>query len=456
MRTVLEKNAVYQAEITGMTSDGNGVAKINGCAVFVPETAPGDRLNVKIVKVLKNYSYGIIEQLLTPSAVRTENDCDVFRQCGGCCYRHINYQEELRIKEQQVKDAMERLGGIQAPFDPIAGSAVQEEYRNKAQFPIGINEHGKAVIGYYASRSHRLIRAEHCKLVPEMMNRIARDVVRFINKYKGKVYDEKTGTGTFRHIYLRRGETTGEIMLCIVSAQKMIPKQALFVSFMTERFPEIKTIILNYNSEKTNVILGRESTVLHGDGYIRDTICGVAVRISHQAFYQVNRIQAERLYEQAIQYAGLNGNETILDLYCGIGTIGLSAVKKAGQLIGVEVIPQAVQDAEKNAVQNGYHNARFIAADCNGAVQRLEADGIHPDIIFVDPPRKGCDSAVIDTLTRLAPEKIVMVSCNPSTAARDCRLLTEQGYQVERWQAFDLFPRTKHVECVVLMSKVEG
>jgi 23S rRNA (uracil1939-C5)-methyltransferase len=449
----MKKNERYDVTIEGLTSEGSGVAKIDGFAVFIPHTAVGDLARIKIVKVLSHYAYGIVEEILTPSADRISSDCDVFLQCGGCCYRHLTYEAELKAKEQQVFDAFSRIGHFDIMPEVIVGGESEQEYRNKAQFPIGLNSDQKAVIGFYASRSHRIIKCENCHLLPPVFNQIARDVVRFINKNRLKVYDEQTHRGVFRHIYLRRAEMTGEIMLCIVATVPSIPKQDDFISFMTTRYPEIKTIVVNVNLENTNVILGEKSIPIYGDGFITDTICDVQVQISSQAFYQVNRRQAERLYQKAISYAQLTGMETVLDLYCGIGTIGLSAASKAGMIVGVEVVPQAVEDAKQNAAMNGIQHARFLCADCKQAVQQLQKENIHPDVILLDPPRKGCDLEVLDTVAAFSPKRIVMISCNPATAARDCRLLEERGYHLQCYQPYDLFPRTKHVECVVLMTK---
>ena len=449
------KNQSYEVSISGMTSEGSGVAKIDGFAVFVPNTAVGDRLKIKIVKVLKHYGYGIVQEILTPSPDRIANHCPVYLQCGGCCYRHISYAAELRIKERQVEDAFLRIGAIPLKPEPIVGSEREEEYRNKAQFPIGLNDDRKAVTGFFANRSHRIVKCTECRLLPPVFNAIARDVVRFINKNRLKVYEEKTGHGVFRHIYLRQAEYSGEIMLCVVAAQPELPKEALLVEFITERYPQVKTIVVNHNPDQTNVILGRNERVIFGSGVIIDRLCDVSVEISPKAFYQVNRRQAERLYLQAIDYARLTGDETLFDLYCGIGTIGLSAAGRVRLLVGAEIVPEAVENANRNARLNGFSNTRFLCGDCKEAVRQLEQESIRPDVLIVDPPRKGCDPDVLETIVRLSPERVVMVSCNPSTAARDCRLLQEQGYRVVKYRPFDLFPRTKHVECVVLMSKVK-
>ena len=449
----LRKNEQYTVTIDGMTSEGSGVARIDGFAVFVPGTAVGDVARIKIVKVLKHYGYGILEGLETPSPDRVENDCPVFRQCGGCCYRHISYEAELRLKQQQVEDAFLRLGGIGVKPEPIAGSERVDAYRNKAQFPIGVNADGKAITGFFAPRSHRIVPCEGCRLLPPEFYAIARDVVRFINKHRLRVYDEGTHRGIFRHVYLRRAETSGEIMLCIVAAEPVLPREEELLRFLTGRHPEISTVVVNHNPKPTNVILGEQERVIFGSGTITDRLCGVEVEISPRAFYQVNRAQAERLYEQAIAYAGLQGEELLFDLYCGIGTIGLAAAGRVRLLIGAEIVPEAVENAKRNAARNGFSNTRFVCADCKEAVLLLEEEGQKPDVLIVDPPRKGCGAEVLDTIARLAPRRVVMVSCNPSTAARDCKILEERGWRVAAYRPFDLFPRTRHVECVVQLVK---
>lgn len=453
MTEQVRKNQSYVVEISGMTSEGNGVAKIDGFALFIPNTAIGDHVKIKVVKVLKHYAYGIVEELITPSQDRVENECSVYAQCGGCCYRHISYEAELRIKQQQVEDAFVRIGGVSLKPDPIVGSEKEAQYRNKAQFPIGLNSDEKAITGFYANRSHRIVKCTNCQLLPSVFNDIARDVVRFINKNRLKVYDEETHRGVFRHVYLRLAEKTDEIMLCIVATAPTLPKETDFVKFMVDRYPNIKTIVVNCNPNRTNVILGEQERIIYGNGIITDQMCDVLVEISPKAFYQVNRSQAQRLYQQAIEYAQLKQDDVLFDLYCGIGTIGLSAAERVKLLVGAEIIPEAVENAKRNATLNNFQNTRFICGDCKQAVKQLEEEQLYPNVLIVDPPRKGCDHDVLETIVRLGPEKVIMVSCNPSTAARDCKLLEERGYQVERYRPFDLFPRTSHVETVALMSR---
>lgn len=449
------KNSIHRCQVTAMTNEGNGVVKIDDFVIFVPNTAIGDIIDVKIVKVLKNYGFGIIDKLIEASDTRTDNACNIFNQCGGCCFRHINYKEQLRIKQQAVKDAFERIGSINAQILPIEGSQFIDRYRNKAQYPVGINKDGKAIAGFYAKRSHRIIECKDCLLQPDIFNNIVNSVLEFINQYKINVYNEQTKKGLIRHIYLRIADATGEIMLCIVATGENIPKQKEFIEYITLLYPQIKSIVININKKDTNVILGDKCNYIYGDGYINDIICGIKVRISPLAFYQVNKKQAEKLYNKALEFAKLTKDDILFDLYCGTGTIGLAAAKYVKQIIGVEIIPQAIEDAKINAKINNINNALFICDDCKGAVKKLKQQGISPDIIIVDPPRKGCDIDVITSICDLLPDRIIMVSCNPATAARDCRLLVEFGYTVEKYMPFDLFPNTAHVECVVLMSRVE-
>lgn len=449
----VKKNESYEVQINGMTSEGNGVARVKEFTVFVPGAAVGDTLRIKIVKVLKNYAFAIVEKILIPSVDRVEVDCPVFRQCGGCCYRHISYEAELAIKEQQVKDCFTRLGGISAPCEPIVGSEEVNGYRNKAQFPLGLDANGKAVAGFYAKHSHRIVPCTNCALQPPIFSDILAAVLEGINTFRIPIYEEETGKGILRHVYLRIAGATGEIMLCLVASKKKFPYQKELIRHLAENFPQIKSIVLNYNPKKTNVILGEECITLYGADVITDVLCGVKVQISPLSFYQVNKKQAEKLYQQGIVYADPQKEELLLDLYCGIGTIGLSAVEQVKELIGVEIIPQAIENAERNAALNGFTNTRFLCGDCKTAVQELESEGVKPDIILVDPPRKGCDEEVIATICRFAPKKLVMISCNPATAARDCKLLEERGYEVISYRPFDLFPRTSAVECAVCLRK---
>ncbi|MBQ8010519.1 MAG: 23S rRNA (uracil(1939)-C(5))-methyltransferase RlmD [Oscillospiraceae bacterium] len=451
---MLQKNEIYEAEITGMTTEGSGVCRIDGIAVFVPMTAVGDKLRVKIVKVLKNYAFGIIAELTEPAQGRCEPDCPVFRQCGGCVFRHVTYEEELRYKQDFVQDAFTRIGKLSPEFEPILGDPNgREGYRNKAQYPVAMQD-GRLVCGFYARHSHRVIPFTGCLLQPEGFAEILEYLLPALQNAGVSAYDERTNTGLLRHIYLRRGYHSGETALCFVVRKSIRRKVQHLLSGLQSRFPELVSITENINPEKTNVILGKTTQVIAGKPTISDTMCGNEIEISPQSFYQVNTAQAERLYGIAKEYAQLTGGELLLDLYCGAGTIGLSMADGAGELIGAEVVPEAVENAKENALRNGITNAQFHCGDAGEIAQMLQKQGTAPDTVVLDPPRKGCDTPCIDAVAAMSPKCIVMISCNPSTAARDAAAFAERGYAVEKVRAVDLFPGTSHVECVVLMSEI--
>lgn len=450
----MKKNQIITLEITDITSEGNGVGRAeDGMAVFVPETAVGDIAEIRIVKVLKNYAYGKTERLITPSVYRIASECGYFPKCGGCSLRHISYESELKIKEKTVFDAFTRIGGIDAEFLPILGCDSPDKYRNKAQYPVGI-ENGKPVCGFYAKRSHRIISGSKCRLLPDVFGNIADDIIEYAFENNIKSYDELTGKGLLRHIFIRQGYHTKEIMVCLVVTKKAEPKFTEMCSLLVSKYPDIKSIVMNINPENTNVILGDKTVVLWGKNKIQDVMCGNKINISPESFYQINTCQAERLYAAAEKFAKLQGNEILLDLYCGAGTIGLSMASKVKKLVGVEIVPQAVENAKENAKISGIKNAEFICADAGTAAQMLAGSGLKPDVITLDPPRKGCSNETLDAVLKMSPDKIVMVSCNPATAARDCAYLCQNCYVTEKIQAVDMFPRTGHVECVVLLTKV--
>lgn len=447
----MTKNDIVNLEITSLTSEGSGVGRHDGMAVFVPFTAVGDIIRCRIVKALKNYAFGKIEEIITPSPDRTDSRCSVFGKCGGCVFRHITYEAELRAKEQIVRDAFERLGKNLAPeFLPIIGSERSEGYRNKLQMPLARCESG-AYCGFFATRSHRVIGVERCLLQPDIFAEITRFVTEYINKRHISVYSEEKHEGVLRHIFLRKGHYSDEICLCIV-ARKKIPEFSGLAESVTKNFPQITGVVLNINSEKTNVILGDKEIVLKGRAEIYDTMCGMNVAISPKSFYQVNTPAAEQLYKQAAEFAQPCG-KVLLDLYCGAGTIGLSMAREATRVIGAEIVPEAVENAKRSAEKNGLSNTEFICADAGQAADALAEKGLNPDVIILDPPRKGCNEETLAACAKMSPERIVMISCNPATAARDCERLLELGYKTEKVRAFDLFPRTGHVECVVSMSR---
>lgn len=447
----MNKNDIIELSITALTSEGSGIGKHNGMAVFVPKTAVGDIIEARIVKVLKNYAYGIIERIVTPSPDRVDNDCPAFGKCGGCVYRHITYTAELAAKEQTVRDAFERIGGFSPEFLPICGSEQTERYRNKLQMPLAKTDDGKIISGFFSERTHRVVPVDDCKLQPIIFSRIVDFVKQECKKLKISIYNEQAHEGVLRHVYLRRGHASGELCVVLVAKRK-VPEFKRLAAELSREFSEIKGVVLNVNPDKTNVILGEREIVLSGNANITDEMCGISVEIAPKSFYQVNTSQAEKLYLQAAEFAEPNG-KTLLDLYCGIGTIGLSMADRADKVIGAEIVPEAVENARKNAEKNGSFNAEFICADASEAAAELVKRGLKPDVILLDPPRKGCDEQTLSACVKMNPERIVMISCNPATAARDCKFLAENGYSVGKVRAFDLFPRTRHVECAVLISK---
>lgn len=450
----LQKNQTVKLEITGYTAEGNGVGRCGGIAVFVPLAAAGDVLEVKIVKTAKTYAFGKIEKILTPSSDRTEQDCRPFRMCGGCVFRHINYKAELAAKQQRVQDALERIAGFRfAVLKPIVGAEHPDRYRNKAQIPVGPGPAGEVALGFYASRSHRIVDCGECLLQPEVFARAAAAFREWQRSARESVYDEATGRGRLRHLFLRLAEATGEVMVCLVVNGNGVHGEPELVKLLEKNVPGLKSVVVNSNRERTNVILGKKNRTVWGQDFITDELCGLRFRISPSSFYQVNRTQAERLYGIAGQYAGLTGSETVLDLYCGTGTIGLSMAKNAGRVIGAEIVEQAVEDAKQNAADNGIENAEFTCMDAAKAADMLKNRGEKPDVVILDPPRKGCSPELIETVSQMSPSRVVYVSCDPATLARDLKLFAAKGYKTMEATPVDLFPRTAHVETCVLMSK---
>ena len=454
----LQKNQILTLRIERLSSDGSGVAhSADGEAVFVPGTAPGDEARVRIVKDCGRYAFGILDELLTPSPDRVPVDCPVAGPCGGCSLRHLDYAAELRAKQESVLDAFRRIGGLEVPVLDILPSPEVDRYRNKVQFPVGVDKNGAPCIGFYAGRTHRIVPCPDCKLQPGVLNEIGNALCAFFAQQGIRPYDEQSGKGLVRHIFLRRGAHSGQIMVCLVCTRAKLPHAEQLCAVLREQFPAISTILLNVNAKNTNVILGSENHILYGPGYIEDTLCDVPVRLGPLSFYQVNTLAAERLYGVAAQYAQLTPDDTLLDLYCGMGTIGLSMADQCRGLIGVEIVPEAIESAKANAARMGEAVAaksRFFCADAGQAATQLAAEGLHPDIVMLDPPRKGCDEATLSAVVRMAPRRVVYVSCNPATAARDAAWLEKNGYHAEKVQPVDLFPRTKHVEAVLLLTKL--
>ena len=454
----LQKNQILTLRIERLSSDGSGVAHSpDGETVFVPGAAPGDDADVRIVKDCKRYAFGILDHLRTPSPDRIPVDCAVAGPCGGCSLRHLDYTAELRAKQENVTDAFRRIGGLDVPVLDICPSPEVDRYRNKVQFPVGLDKNGNPCIGFYAGRTHRIVPCPDCKLQPGVLNDIGNALCRFFAENGIQPYNEETGRGLVRHIFLRRGAHSGQIMVCLVCTRPNLPHADALCTRLREQFADIATILLNVNSKNTNVILGTETHTLYGPGYIEDTLCGVPVQLGPLSFYQVNTLAAERLYGIAAQYAQLTPDDLLLDLYCGMGTIGLSMVDHCRELVGVEIVPEAIESAKANAARMGDAVAAkscFFCADAGQAATRLAAEGLHPDVVMLDPPRKGCDEATLSAVVRMAPRRVVYVSCNPATAARDAAWLEQNGYHAEKVQPVDLFPRTKHCEAVLLLSKL--
>ena len=450
----LQKNKIYRTEFTGYTAEGAAVAKINGMTVFVSGGAVGDQCDVKIIKVGKNLAFGKIEKIIIPSKHRIKPVCIHAGKCGGCCYQHITYKEELRAKKQKVADALSRIGGFKNLDVQITGADEITHYRNKAQFPVGEKD-GVPYTGFYRSRSHDIVRAEKCFIVKEIANDIAKCVCDWMEKFKIPAYNENKKTGLIRHIYIRTGEISKEVQVCLITAYGKIPNKDDLIADLTEAFPQITSIVQNINKRTDNVILGDKTITLWGDDCLQDSLCSNIFKLSPHAFYQVNHAQTEKLYSFALEYANLTGNESVIDLYCGAGTITLALASHAKNVIGVEIVPEAIENAIENAERNDVKNTEFICADAGQAALMLAQRGTKPDALTVDPPRKGLSIETVQAILQMNPKKIIYISCDPATLARDCKLLCNNNYKMDKVMAVDLFPRTYHVETVVLLSKGE-
>lgn len=448
---MVNKNDEFNLKITGYTSEGGGVGKFDGQAIFVENTAIGDEILCHIIKAKNTYAVGKAMKIIKSSKSRIEPECEAFKACGGCSFAHIRYEDELKAKEQKVVDAFNRIGGISPEFAPIIPSPETTRYRNKAQYPVR-RENGILNIGFYAKKSHRVIDGGDCLLQPVEFTEITEIFRKWINNNNITVYSENTEKGLLRHIYLRKAFATDEIMVCVVINGSTLPYWENLLDSL-KKVKGFKTLVLNKNRKSTNVVLGEECTPLYGDGYITDILCDVKIKISPLSFYQVNRNGAQKLYNKAAEYADLKGDEDILDLYCGTGTIGLSMAHRVKSLIGVEIIPEAIEDAGVNAELNNIKNARFICGDASLAAEKLKDEGITPQVIILDPPRKGCSEELLKTVTQIRPQRIVYVSCDPATLARDCARLLDLGYSVKEVTPVDMFPRTSHVESVALLTQ---
>lgn len=447
---MLKKNDEIELYIEDFTSEGSGVGHFEGMAVFVSGAAAGDKALVHIIKVKSTYAIGKCIKLLKPSKTRIAPDCEYAGSCGGCAFRHISYEAETAMKKKRVEDAFQRIGGIDKKLDGFIAAENLTRYRNKAEYPVSFEKELK--IGFYALHTHRIIDCRDCVLQPEIFADIVAVIRKWTVEFGISIYNSETGNGLLRHIYIRQGAVSKEIMVCLVINGERIPKEAELVKRLCE-IPDIKSIVLNINRLNNNVILGEECKTVYGSDYIYDELCGVKIRLSPLSFYQVNHAQAEKLYRQAADYAQLDGSQTVLDMYCGAGTIGLSMADNAKNVIGVEIVEPAVRDAKINAGLNGIKNAQFYCADASQAAQMLKEQGIKTDVIVLDPPRKGCSAELVKTVSEMEPDRVVYVSCDPATLARDCKRFGELGYKVEKLTAVDLFPRTVHCEAVALLTK---
>lgn len=451
----LHKNQIIDLSIESISSDGNGVGRHQGQVVFVPGAAAGDLLKAKIAKVNKSHAYAIIHQVVTPGPGRVKPDCPISQSCGGCAFRHLSYAAELEAKRGFVADALSRIGRLDAEVQPVLPSPLVDRYRNKVQYPVAPGRDGQLTYGFYAARSHRVIPCEDCLLQPEPVNQIARRCAELLAESGAAPYDEAAGKGLVRHLFLRQSHQSGRVLLCLVLTRDALPKADRLVQQLTGEFPQLDGIVLNLNGKNTNVILGPQSRVLHGAGTLEDELAGVPVELDIHSFAQVNSPGAEQLFGVARDYAAPKAGQLLLDLYCGTGVIGLSMARQSPlkELIGVEVVAPALESARRSAAAMGITNARFIQGTAAQAAAALAAEGLRPDIITIDPPRKGADEATLAAVAEMAPARLVMVSCNPATLARDLAFLVKNGYTLGKVQPVDLFPRTKHVECVCLLTK---
>lgn len=471
----MKKNDRFVLKIEDMGENGEGIGRLDGYIWFVKDAVIGDVIEAGVTKMKKQYGFARLIRVIEPSEYRTEERCPSARRCGGCQIQAVDYQEQLRLKEKKVYNNLKRIGGLSSlllpggeetteqtkeekernavVMEPIIGMENPWRYRNKAQFPFGRNKDGRIVTGFYAGRTHDIVEQEDCLLGVEENREILSIIRNFMEEYKIEPYNEETHRGLVRHVLIRKGFQTGELMVCLVINGRKLPGQQALTEHLLE-IPGMTSISLNVNQEKTNVILGKELINLWGEGHITDYIGAVQYRISPLSFYQVNPVQTERLYGTALEYAGLTGNETVWDLYCGIGTISLFLAQKAKQVYGVEIVPQAIDDARENARLNHMENVEFFVGKAEEVLpEQYERNQIYADVIVVDPPRKGCDEKCLETIVKMSPKRVVYVSCNSSTLARDVKYLEERGYRTERVRCVDMFPHSGHVETVVKLKK---
>ncbi len=444
------KGQLYTACVEGYSSEGLGVVRLGGAVVFVPQTVRGETVDLRIERVMKTHALGELVKVHTPSPERAAPDCPYYGKCGGCDFRHLSYTEELWAKRQRVQDALSRIGGSTVRVEEILAAKNPDHYRNKCQYPVGPG----GEIGFFQARTHKVVPVERCLLQPEACDRTAKAVGIWMKRYHVPAYDEATGKGLIRHVYVRTNRR-GESLCCVVAAGRKVPREAELAALVLLAAPKTVGVMLNVNTKKGNVILGEQYRTIWGQDFIMDTLRGLEFKLSVPSFYQVNRKQAEVLYGKALEFAALTGGETALDLYCGAGTITLCLAGRAKRVIGAEIVPAAIRDAKENAERNGVKNAEFFRGDAADTAAMLEAEGPRPEVVTVDPPRKGLAPKVIASIAAMGPKRVVYVSCDPATLGRDVKLFAGYGYQAIRAAAVDMFPGTRHVETVCLLTRVK-
>ncbi|MBM7542169.1 23S rRNA (uracil(1939)-C(5))-methyltransferase RlmD [Amphibacillus cookii] len=448
----VKKNQTVTLNFEDITHEGSGVGKLDGYPLFVENALPGETAKVKAIKVKKNYAIGKLIEIETESAERVTPPCNVYFQCGGCQLQHMSYQMQLDMKRKQVETVLKKIAHIEnVSVEPTLGMEDPWRYRNKVQIPVA-NKRGELITGFYRKKSHDIIEGmDRCIITAEVNDRMVEAVRSIADQLGIPAYDEQSHRGVLRHIMVRTGQATEQTMIVLVTRTNELPHKKQLIKQLTETYPNVKSIIQNVNQERTNVILGKRTLCLWGDEYIYDTIGEIKFAISAKSFYQINPDQTKTLYEKALEFADLTGGETVIDAYCGIGTISLFLAEKAKKVYGVEVVPEAIEDAKQNAILNGITNTEFVVGQAEKIMPWWTAQGLRPDVIVVDPPRKGCDQALLDAMLEMKPDRIVYVSCNPSTLARDLAILEAGGYQTQKVQPVDMFPQTSHVECCSLL-----
>ena len=444
----LHQNQIYTGTVEGYSSEGLGIVRLDGAVVFVPQAIRGEEIDLRITKVMKTAAAGEIVKIHNLSPERTKPECPYFGKCGGCDFQHMSYTEELWAKRQRVQDALTRLGGTDLQVEEILGAKDPTHYRNKSQYPVGAD----GAIGFFRARSHQVVPIDRCLIQSEGSDRTAKAVGNWMKRYRVSAYDETTGKGLVRHIYVRVNRK-GESLCCVIANGKQLPREPELAAYVRAAAPGTVGVVLNTNTKKGNVILGEKYRTLWGQDFLMDTLCGLQFKLSVPSFYQVNRDQAEVLYGKALEFAALTGEETVLDLYCGTGTITLCLAKQAKKAIGAEIVPPAIEDAKENAARNNIENAEFFCGDAADIAAKLEREGLRPDVITVDPPRKGLAPEVIASVAGMGPKRVVYVSCDPATLGRDVKIFDGFGYKAVRAAAVDMFPGTRHVETVVLLSR---